>query len=243
MYPQTHAYFAERVLGKMNDAIALGSIFPDMIIGAGVDRNASHNSGLEIMNFLTPHDRLQDFSLANITHGVNPGGLDYYGDEKNYPFERGYCFEKGRALVDATIKACNIPPEMGWWKAHNIIEMGIEMLVGATDLYGQCLRSALGNRPLVEEVSEKLGAFFGLGPLPLIKRISSFPSYIDLDASSAESLAAKYDYQMYQKHRIHINVPEVAKLINTATELVEDDIGEFLSEVEEKVRRILSPDI
>ncbi|MFZ5631823.1 MAG: hypothetical protein ACOY40_03180 [Bacillota bacterium] len=240
MYPQTHVYFAEKVLGKMNDAVALGSIFPDMAIGAGVNRDLSHGSGLEILKFLESSHQLRDFALANITHGVNPSGLDYYGDEKNPPCERGYCFEKGRILVEPTIRACNLPEEMGWWKSHNIIEMGIEMRVSTGGNYGRYLYEAFQNKNLVEEICDRLGAFFGRGFQPFLQRLSNFPSYIDLSASTAESLAAKYDYQMYYKHRIHINVAEVAKLISLAAEVVEDDIDEFFRSVTGKVKDLLS---
>lgn len=237
MYPLTHVYFAEMVLGKMNDSVALGSIFPDMAIGSGVHRDVSHGSGLEIFRFLQSRDKLIDFALANITHGVNPDGLDFYGDEENPPYERGYCFEKGRTLVEATICACNIPTEMGWWKSHNIVEMGIEMRVSACGNYGRHLHEAFGNRELLEDICQNLGDFFGKGPLSFLQRLSNFPSYIDLGASTAESLAAKYDYQMYYKHRIHINVPEVARLINLAAEMVEDDLEEFFTSVTDKVKK------
>ncbi|MFZ5652411.1 MAG: hypothetical protein ACOY4I_16380 [Bacillota bacterium] len=237
MYPQTHVYFAEKVLGKMNDAVALGSVFPDMAIGAGVHRDISHGSGLEMLEFFKTDEDLHDFAVANITHGVNPDGLDYYGDEKNPPYERGYCFEKGRSIVESTIKACNIPPEMGWWKAHNIIEMGIEMRISETGSYGKYLHRAFSNTRLIETVSHRLGCFFGQGPLPFVRRMSSFPSYIDLTASTAGSLAAKYDYQMYYKHRIHVNIDEVARLINLAAEMVENDIDQFFIMVTEKVRK------
>ncbi len=239
MYPQTHVYFAERVLGKMNDAVALGSIFPDMAIGAGLHRDVSHGSGFEIMDFLRGQEHLKDFALANMTHGVNPNGLDYYCDEKNPPFERGYCFEKGRVLVEATVSACNIPPEMGWWKAHNIIEMGIEMRISSAGDYGRHLHSAFSNHNLVGDICERLGAFFRRGSLPFMKRIEKFPAYIDLSVSTAESLAAKYDHQMYYKHRIHVNVTEVARLILLAADMVEDDVEEFFSVVVEKVRKNL----
>lgn len=240
MYPLTHVYFAEMVLGKMNDSVALGSIFPDMAIGSGVHRDVSHGSGLEIFRFLQSRDKLIDFALANITHGVNPDGLDFDGDEENPPYERGYCFEKGRCLVESTIRACNIPPEMGWWKSHNIVEMGIEMLISAAGNYGVYLHTAFGNRDLIGEICDQLGAFFGRGPLPFIQRLSGFPSYIDLTVSTAESLAAKYSHQMYYKHRIHVNVAEVARLISCAAEMVEEDMEEFFKSVTEKVTKTIS---
>lgn len=236
MYPQTHLYFAAMVLGKINDAIALGSIFPDMAIGAGVDRDLSHGSGLEIYKYLESHEQLRDFALANITHGVSPNGLDYYGDEKNPPFERGYCFEKGRALVGRTIKACNLPESMGWWKSHNIVEMGIEMRISAGGYYGRLLYQAFRNKGLVEEICDRMGAFFNRGFQPFFQRLSSFPSYIDLSPSTAESLAAKYDYQMNYKHGIRINVEETAELISLASEVVAGDMDEFFQSVARRVK-------
>lgn len=239
MFPQTHVYFAGLVLDKMSDEVALGSVFPDMAIGAGVNRDVSHNSGKQLFEFLRQEGRLQDFALANITHGVTPDGLDYYGDEKNPPYERGYCFEKGRSLVDDTIKACHIPPEMGWWKAHNIVEMGIEMRICSSGEYGRCLYRALHNRELIESVSERLGEFYGVGTMPFARRMSSFPSYIDLSDSTAESLAAKYDYQMQYKHRISINIQEVARLIRLASEMIEEDIDQFFITVADRVKKTL----
>ncbi|MFZ5642313.1 MAG: hypothetical protein ACOY46_01835 [Bacillota bacterium] len=239
MFPQTHVYFAGIVLEKMNDAVALGSVFPDMAIGAGVNRDVSHNRGLEMFQFLKSDSELLDFALANMTHGVSPDGLDYYGDEKNPPFERGYCFEKGRPLIVQTIEACNIPPEMGWWKAHNIVEMGIEMRISTSGEYGKFLYKAFHNRELIESVSERLGEFYGVGSHPFIRRMSSFPSYIDLTNSTAESLAAKYDYQMSYKHRIHININAVAKLIRLASEMVADDLDDFFLSVTKKVKKTM----
>ncbi|MFZ5596246.1 MAG: hypothetical protein ACOY31_04450 [Bacillota bacterium] len=239
MFPQTHVFFAGQVMGKMNDAVALGSIFPDMAIGAGIDRDTSHGCGRELLKFMEDSPELRDFALACITHGVDPGGLDYYGDEKNHPSERGYCFEKGRVLVNPTIAACNIPREMGWWKAHNIVEMGIELRISACGSFGQHLRTAFDNQPLIEKICRSLGEFFDRDPMPFIRRISGFRSYIDLSSSTAESLAEKYQYQMYYKHRIQINVREVAGLIRLAAEVVEDDVDKFFLDVTEKVKETI----
>lgn len=239
MFPQTHVYFAGRVLGNINDAIALGSIFPDMVIGAGVPRDISHNSGRELFAFLMENGALCDFARGNITHGVNPDGLDYYGDEKNPPFERGYCFEKGRRFIQATVEACNIPEEMGWWKAHNIVEMGIELHISQRAPYGEILRGAFANTALIEDISCQSGAFFGRDPLPFAGRIASFPDYIDLEMATPESLARKYEYQMYFKHRIRINTPRVAKLIEEAAQWVDSDLDDFFNKTTGRVKEVL----
>ncbi len=240
MFPQAHFYFAHRVLGRKNDAVVLGCIFPDMAIGAGVDRNRSHSSGFEILEFLKDDEVLLDFALANITHGVNPDGLDYYSDERIPPHEKGYCFEKARTLVDATIETCNIPPEMGWWKAHNIVEMGVELIISSLGDYGNLMRQAFKNKDLIENISQKMGSFYCLDSKPFVERITNFPKVVDLSKSTPESLAEKYDCQMKYRHGIHINIPKTAKLIYQASEMVKDDLEDFFALAARKVQSHVS---
>jgi hypothetical protein len=240
MFPQTHVYFASRVLGKLNDAVVLGSIFPDIAIGAGVNRDLSHGSGLEMLEFLSQDQRLVDFALANITHGVNPDGLDYYSDELHPPFEKGYCFEKARPLVEDTVYACNIPPEMGWWKAHNIIEMGIELLISSSGNYGQIISRSFENHSLISDISEKMGVFYSLDSQPFMARIKKFPDVVDSSKSSCQSLALKYNDQMLDKHNIQVKIPEVGQLILEASEIVKNDFEDFFNSVTKIVKNRIS---
>ena len=241
MFPQTHVYFAGEVLGKINDAIIMGSIFPDMAIGAGLHRDISHGSGQKMLEFFGgQRGEMYDFALGNFTHGTEPQGLDYFGDEKNPPFERGYCFEKGRLFIDATIDACNIVPEMGWWKAHNIVEMGIELRIGAEGPYGELLYQAFQNQQLIDHICRNAGEFYSKEFMPFIKRIKSFPDYIAIKKTTAQYLAEKYDYQMYYKHKVHIDIKKVSRLINMASESVEDDLDHFFEQVISNVKSNLS---
>lgn len=238
MFPQTHIHFARQVLGRLNTALILGSIFPDMAIGAGIKREVSHYCGRQLLEHMqeTP---VADFARGVITHGVEPFGLDYYGDEKNPPQERGYCFEKGRDFIASTIEACNIPPEMGWWKSHNIIEMGVELRISRLESYGRLLLEAFQDEPMVQQVCQQAGDFFGLGADPFLKRIHAFARYIDTSRATSHSLAERYDFQMYYKHKIRVNIPRVARLIEAAAEAVAPDIEQFLKETEDKVRQEL----
>lgn len=236
MFPQTHVYFAEKVLGRRSDAITLGSIFPDILVGTGIDHKRAHSLGLELLTMFHDSGELKDFALGVATHGISPRGLDYFGDEKYPGYELGYCFEKGRPLVARTIEACNLPERMGLWKAHNIVEMGIEMKISNRDHYGQVLRRAFNNHKLIAHLAQALAAITGdTGRLK--KRIASFPGYIEVYPATAQSLAGKYRIQMYARHKININTAGVARLIEIAADIVDDDLAEFFRTAEEHMQR------
>jgi len=220
-------FFAEMVLGHTTDAITLGSLFPDLIISKQVEHLSAHSIGTELLQLVQEKHALADFARAIITHGITPQGLDYFGDEKYPDCEKGYCFAKARPLVEQTVEACQIPPEMGWWKAHNIVEMGIELLISNRGDYGQLIRQAFDNQELINQITDLLPDQTHRDEQGLKKRIAGFGSIIEVYKGTAESLADKYRLQMYYRHGFEINTTKVAQLIKTAAEQVEDDLVEF----------------
>jgi hypothetical protein len=239
MYPQTHVYFAQSILGKQSDQVSLGSILPDMLIGEQFNHCEAHSKGVEIYNFLVKNCSLLDFGQAVLTHGFTPEGLDYYGDEKYLDYEKGYSFEKARPFIQKTIEACRIPPEMGWWKAHNIIEMGVELLVGSAGHYSEYLKSAFTNHALVSEVSEMMQNLWKDKDLKFIARVERFIGFIELEKPGVESLAQKYKVQMQYKHRVEIDTKKVAQLIFKAAEAVNTDLQQFFQNTSTLVKNNL----
>jgi hypothetical protein len=229
MFPQTHIYFAEWMNGTKGDPVTLGSIFPDMLTWNLFNHYESHSKGEEIYKFLKKHNTLLDFGNAVLTHGFAPKGLDYYGDEKYLDFEKGYCFEKARTFVTETVEACNIPLSMGWWKAHNIVEMGIELLVSSRDYYYDKFESAFTNRVLISEVDEMLQNLWKNNNLNIARRVEKFAGVIEQDRARAESLAKKYEMQMLIRHKAVIDTRKVAALIEKAAETVDPELDAFFS--------------
>lgn len=227
MYPQTHVYFSEILIGKQSDQISLGSILPDMLVGELFNHCEAHSTGAEIYKFLVKNRSLPDFGQAVLTHGFNPKGLDYYGDEKYLDCEKGYSFEKARPFIQKTVEACNIPPEMGWWKAHNIIEMGVELLVGSSGDYSERLKSAFTNHSLASEVDEMFHSLWPEKDIRFINRVKRFSGFIELERPSVESLAQKYRVQMLFKHKVEIDTKKTAQLIYRAAESVTVDLYQF----------------
>ena len=236
MYPQTHVYFAERVLGKKSDVITLGSVMPDMIIGGDIGHYEAHCKGLEIYRLPSIDPSLQDLDRAVSTHGFKPKGLDYYGDEKYQDFERGYCFEKARSITERTVDACNIPSEMGWWKAHNIIEMGVETIISARDYYNSRLESAMENKVLIKNVDHMLRQLCGKRSIDFISRVERFSGFIGKERATAESLANKFHRLMRMRHNVDIDLEKVMVLISDAADLVSADLDDFFDVASELVR-------
>lgn len=239
MYPQTHVYFAEAVLGRQSDQVSLGSILPDMLIGEHFNHCEAHSKGVEIYDFLVKNHSLLDFGQAVLTHGFKPEGLDYYGDEKYLDYEKGYSFEKARPFIKKTIDACGIPPEMGWWKAHNIVEMGVELLVGSAGHYNERLKSAFTNHALVSEVSEMLQSLWKDKDLKFSGRVERFVSFIELEKPGVETLAQKYGIQMQYKHGAKIDTKKVAHLIYKAAESVNTDLRQFFKTTSTLVKQVV----
>lgn len=239
MFPQTHLYFAARILSRMSDAIALGSVFPDMVITREVTWNDTHCRGAELYRYLCRDRQLRDFSLAAVTHGASPAGLDFYGDKSYPPYDHGFCFEKSRPLVEKTIAACRVPEEMGWWKAHNILEMGIELSFAAQGRWGWALQRAFHNEELIGRLAERLTGFLPLPAGEFIRRMHDYPSLVELNAATSGSLAAKYAVQMVAKHGVEIDVPAVAGLIESARSSVAPDLDGFFLFVEQRVTAVL----
>lgn len=240
MYPQTHVYFAHQVLEKMSDAIALGSLFPDMLTGGSLSHQKAHTLGLQLLETFRDQPELSDFARAVITHGIEPGGLDYYGDEKYLDCQKGYCFEKALPLVEATTKACNLPPEMGWWKAHNIIEMGIELRISTSGPYWEILQQAFRNENLIMRLGQEIAFITGIGPQELLNRIRRFPRYIVTHRATSFALANKFQVQMHARHGIEININAVTGLIELSSCHVESDLDDFFGQVNTLVRQNLA---
>lgn len=236
MYPLTHLYFAEKVLGSLDDKIALGSIFPDITILIGIAWKKSHTLGLELWrHFKEKNNCLINFSLGVITHGIEPRGLDYYSDEKYKDFERGYCFEKARPLVESVVEACYIPSGDGWWKAHNFVEMGIELYIH--EKYPHLLPlllKALENIALIRKLCQDLSFILGKDKADIQKAFLAFRDFVNEEPLDAQLMALRYQKQIYFRHNIeYIDLKKCQSIIEKTRELILSDIEDFFQEVKE----------
>lgn len=239
MFPYTHICFTKDVLGDPTSEKVLGAVFPDTVIAGFLEHGETHRRCAQLHNFLARVGSFQNFAKAAITHGTAPCGLDYYCDEKYLDFPKGFAFEQARPLVDKVIKACKLPEEMGWWKAHNFVEMGCELWMynNRRDCYGY-LAKALDNRDLILAISELLAPFFDI---PVGKIAMSFPiygEYVLLGEVTSPKLAEKFSLQTLKKHGINIDVPAAADVIEEALVIVDKTLPDFLASCTTEVKKI-----
>lgn len=238
MFPITHIWFAEKVIGFINNSIILGAIFPDIVITGCLEYRQTHYCGWKLVDYLKKS--CPDFAQAVATHTVNPQGLDYYGDESYKSGYKGYCFQKGRFIEDQVIDACNIPKEFGLWKAHNFIEMGIELNVSDKNKHlVEALHRAFMDKDAVAKVSEPIERFYNLKKGEISDSYKRFAEYIELEESNCHTLAMKYDIQMKSRHSIAIDIEKAAGIIDCCRSLVDDDIQEFTEYCITKVKSML----
>lgn len=240
MFPITHIWFSRRVLGYINNMTVLGSVFPDAVKSC-LTYDQTHNIGWGLYEYLREYeDQYLDFVRAVFTHTVYPKGLDFYSDEKYRDGYKGYCFQKAAVIEKEVIEACNIPDSFGLWKAHNFIEMGIEMNIveaetGLIDIFCK----GLADIGLVRNLSSRLDSYYRLEEGSMESCLHKFAGLMELKELSSLALAHRYNTQMQAKHGININISKCSYIIEKSRSIVQEDFESFIDFCTEKVDAML----
>jgi hypothetical protein len=238
MFPITHIGFAEKVMNFRNSSVILGAVYPDIVITGCLDYKQTHYCGFELYDYLKGY--CPDFAQAMITHTVKPMGLDYYGDESYKEGYKGYCFQKAQLIVDRVIDACNIPESFGLWKAHNFVEMGIELNTIESQPYlVEELHKAFLDKAAIEQIARPIEHYYGLMNNEIAKSFYKLSHYIELDRSNCHTMAEKYNLQMQSKHHISIDVNKAEEIIESCRSIVRNDIEEFIQSCSIEVKRMI----
>jgi hypothetical protein len=240
MFPITHIWFSRRVLGYVNNMTVLGSVFPDTVIKCCLTYDQTHNVGWGLYDYFRDYSAEHlDFARAAITHTVNPKGLDYYGDEEYGTGYKGYCFQKAVEIEKEVISACNIPDKFGLWKAHNFIEMGIEMNIASENELLNEFHKGLTDRYLIDELSTRIDKYFGLKDTSSVDCFNKFTEFVELQELSSIALASRYNAQMQVKHGIKIDISKCSEIIEKSRAIVQEDFESFIDYCTEKVETML----
>ncbi len=245
MFPITHIWFCRRVLGYSSNMTVLGSVFPDTVIKCSLTRDQTHNVGRELYKYFKEYkSEYLDFARAMATHTVNPRGLDFYADEGYGEGYKGYCFQKASAIEKEVIEACNIPDEFGLWKAHNFIEMGIEMNIAESERELMTVfHNGLADHCLIKEISSHLDKYYGLKDKSVAECFSRFTEFMELKDLSSFTLANRYNIQMQYRHGLKIDVSKCSGIIEKARIIVNDDFDDFICFCTDKVKTMLKEEL
>ncbi len=234
MYPLAHLYFAEKALGGLSEETILGSIFPDIAFFSGFDWQHSHSLGQDLWcEFHSNGEGMVNFCHGVVSHGIKPQGLDYYSDQQYRDYEKGYCYEKARSLIDGVVEACNISSGDGWWKAHNFIEMGVELFVfeKRPELL-HYLHKALSQGTLIREICNKVAPSLGKDRCSLEKGYLFFKEFVERGPMNARSLALRYQEHIYMRYRSNsVNLSQCEDIIERGKSNIISDIDRFFNDV------------
>ena len=231
MFPLTHLYFYSTIF-PVDTGGALGSVFPDTTLLTGLKWSQTHKSSIDLLQQISPEDRVRNagFLRGVLTHGVDSGGLDFFGDEEYQPGKPGFAYIKSKPLIDDVVAACKVPEKMGPWKAHNFIEMGIESLVAAREpRLSQWILSAKRDRQEIKSIAAMLGPYYNLKPEVFEKAIVRFIQFMR-PSGSPDELAASYGRVLRIRHQVeNPDVKAMARVIKRARNMMQDEYEPFLA--------------
>ena len=128
MFPIVHHY-ADTLLNPATDALMIyGGLFPDLASSAGLTRNFAHACGPAFYAWAKKNaPEALPMARAVLCHGTVPPGLDHYADESWGEGPKGWCFQRGARYMEGVRRATPLAENYILWKAHNFIEMALEM--------------------------------------------------------------------------------------------------------------------
>jgi hypothetical protein len=250
VFPIAHVWLLERLVPAPTPAHYLGCVWPDMLFGSPLSHFDTHQRGEELLAFARARPAsagdaasFSAFVVGAQTHGSVPHGFDWYSDEAYGAAPaaaKGYAFQRGRPLADATAAACALPPEYGVWKAHNIVEMACDLALHAADPgLSDRFALALADHDLMASVAVPLAAFYGHAAEELAAAMRGFAQWWDRPVSAAV-MARTYARQLRAKHGVgNSDEAALASLIERAGAIVADDRDTFLTHSRAQVRQML----
>jgi hypothetical protein len=242
MFPLTHLYTAERVLGYENHLTALGALFPDYGAFLGIGRNVCHEMGVDMYRYAAEHDPAHlDFAYGALTHGTALPGIDLYADEEYHGRRPGFCFQKGELIAEDMAVCCNLPETMTVWKAHNVIEMAFDILTERRcPNLGKTVLAAVEGRgePLCVDFLE---GYLRRSPEELRRMFTEVTGYFSFDGNDIEAMADKFIVSLKRRHDIDgCDRKGLIRAIGKAVAIVEPFYDDFMDETTAEISAALN---
>jgi len=231
MFPSTHLYILEKIIGKADNDAVLGSVFPDILVSEKIKWHDSHCFTADFYKSLTFIERKKhiNFFKGCFSHAVDTKGVDYYGDKNYKDFGEGYSFKWGRIIEEDVASVCGFDRNYALWPAHNFIEMAVELFAVSNDkTLSQRIYNAVKNPP--PDIIEKTSEYFNIKPAEAKSIFKNFLNLIPPDAPFLRDLAEKYCLVLKSRHNVdNVNVEEIAGLIEKAQYIIKKDYNNFIN--------------
>ncbi|MGE5333698.1 MAG: hypothetical protein ACM3N4_03285 [Nitrososphaerota archaeon] len=251
MFPVAHAWLIHHLVSTPTAAHFLGCVWPDMLFESPLSHAESHRSGARLVEAVSrlpagpERDEFRAFVVGALSHCVEPHGFDWYSDEEyggRPRTERGYAFQQAVSLSEEAARACGVAQEMGWWKAHNLIEMAFEqpLYLSAPHL-GASLAAACADGALCSRIAHALAGIFDQPADVLAGAMMRFPSVVTFAPATTRPLAECYAWQTRIKHAgSDPDVPALEALIEHAQTLVAPTRDAYLASCQNGVGRMVA---
>ncbi|HET9980899.1 MAG TPA: hypothetical protein VFQ32_10675 [Ktedonobacterales bacterium] len=250
MFPIAHAWLIERLVAAPTSAHYLGCVWPDMLFESPLSHTESHRSGARLAKAVaempagTARDEFRAFVVGALSHGTDPHGFDWYSDEAyggRPASERGYAFQQAVAISADAARACGVAPDLGWWKAHNVVEMAFEQPLYLAETHlGTSLASACSDAALCHRIADTLSGVFGKPADALAGAMLRFPSVVTFAPATPQPQAEAYALQTRIKHAASSpDVAAIAALIARAQEIITPTRDEYLATCVADVGRMI----
>ena len=251
MFPIAHGWLLAEVAEQPTAADYLGCVWPDMLFGSPLAHPQSHKSGAELLAFArglpagAARDEFLAFVRGVITHGSEPHGFDWFSDEGyggESGHDKGFAFQRGKPLAQRAAAACDVPEEMGLWKAHNLVEMSFEgPLYAANPDAAHALAAACADDALMRRIAEPLSHFFAQQPEALAESMRRYTSMVTLTPTTLDALGEKYAQQTRYRHAgAQPEAHAIAALIGETTDLLAAERDDYLTTCLSGVRATLA---
>ncbi|MCR4963354.1 MAG: hypothetical protein K6B40_05700 [Firmicutes bacterium] len=233
MFPIVHYYANGYIFSRVSPLMALGGLFPDLASGMGVQRDAAHQMGDGLYRYcLSQRPQALDFARGVLSHGINPHGMDHYADESWPGCQKGWCFEEGKRWMEPLAKASHLPENLVWWKSHNFIEIGFELLIDEEqpEIKTKIL-NALADRSAMEQACGVIGDYCGVDPALAEKIFLRTPDIFALQQTTPFTLAEKQAVAFALRHDVKdADVPAMARLLTDIREDLRPRYHDFLGQ-------------
>ena len=240
MFPIAHAWLIERLVAAPTPAHYLGCTWPDMLFESPLSHTESHRSGARLAAAVAAlpagpaREEFRAFVVGALSHGADPHGFDWYSDEEysgRPASERGYAFQQAVAISADAAPACGVAPDLGWWKAHNIVEMAFEQPLYLAETHlGVGLASACSDAALCHRIADTLSGIFGQPADDLAGAMLRFPSVVTFAPATTHPQAEAYALQTRIKHAGSApDVAAIAALIERAQGIIAPTRDEYLA--------------